>query len=128
MKDYAVEDLNKQLDENILKYYQEQTESIFKKYNDACKKRDNYINNAKGITKQRYVTFRLNDCNYVGKITSCDEWYENEGFYYYCVCFGLTNPYFHDDFSISERLVTYITKKQYDQLTKKALKLITDAI
>lgn len=26
MKDYAVEDLNKQLDENILKYYQEQME------------------------------------------------------------------------------------------------------
>lgn len=126
MKDYAVEDLNSTLDEKVLKSYQEQMKIAFDKYNEICQKKEDYINRAKGI-KNRYVTFRLNGSDYVGKITSYDSWYENEGFYYYCKCFGLTEPYFHDDFSISEELVTYITKKQYNQLTKKALKLITDA-
>lgn len=127
MKDYAVEDLNSTLDEKVLKSYQEQMKIAFDKYNEICQKKEDYINNAKGI-KNRYVTFRLNDSDYVGKITSYDSWYENEGFYYYCKCFGLTEPYFHDDFSISEELVTYITKKQYLQLTKKALKLLADVI
>lgn len=127
MKDYAVEDLNNTLDEEILKNYQEQMKIAFNKYNELCQKKNDYINNAKGI-KNKYVTFRLLNCDYVGKITGYESWYENEGFYYYCKCFGLTEPYFHVNFSISEKLVTYITEKQYNQLTKKALKLIVDAV
>ena len=126
MKDYAVEDLNNTLDEEILRNYQEQMKSAFNKYNELCKKKNDYIKNAKDI-KNKYITFRLLNFDYVGKIIGYDTWNENEGFYYCCKCFGLTEPYFHNAFTISEKSVTYITEKQYNQLIKKGLKLIADA-
>lgn len=128
MIDYIVNDMNKKLEKETLKNFKKQIDKAFNDYNKLCQERDDYIESIKDLNTNVYGTFELDNDKYVCKILSISHWCDYGDFRYNVRCFGLTKPFFSEDYCISESDITLITEEEYKKLTKKALKLIANAV